>query len=96
MLWVIVVQSKGSKLKCIKKKLHSIKELHNTIIILQLIIKEIGVFCITEMKKKLKSGKYKAVIDTKFIKGSLNFGEIILKGKSKKKYFYLQIFVILH
>ena len=69
-------------LNALKKKLHSIKELPNALPYITTYYKRDWGFCITENeKKKLKSGKYKAVIDTKFIKGSLNFGEIILKRK---------------
>ena len=75
-------------LNALKKKLHSIKELPNAIPYITTYYKRDWGFCITENeKKKLKSGKYKAVIDTKFIKGNLNFGEIILKGKSNKEIF---------
>lgn len=75
-------------LNTLKKKLHSIKKLPNAIPYITTYYKKDWGFCITENeKKKLKSGKYKVVIDSKFIKGNLNFGEIILKGKSKKEIF---------
>ena len=38
-----------------------------------------------ESKLKLKEGKYFVNIDTKFTKGSLNIGEIKIKGKYKKE-----------
>ena len=36
-------------------------------------------------RKKLKKGIYKIVIDTKLFKGNLTYGEILIKGKSKKE-----------
>ena len=43
-------------------------------------------FCISENKrKKLKKGKYKVFIDSKFKKGFLTYGEIKIKGRLKKE-----------
>ena len=43
-------------------------------------------FCIRfEELKKLNSDTYRVVINSKFMKGSLNYGEVILHGKSKKE-----------
>ena len=45
-------------------------------------------FCISHNeKKKLKSGLYKAYIKAKQFKGVMNYGELIIKGKSKKEVF---------
>ena len=45
-------------------------------------------FCLSEkVKKKLPSGKYKAVIDSSFSEGKLNYAEAIFKGKLKKEVF---------
>ena len=46
-------------------------------------------FCIAENeKKKLKKGKYKVFINSKFSKGKMNYGEYFLRGKSKKEIFF--------
>ena len=46
-------------------------------------------FCMTEKdKKKLKGNKFKAIIDSKFVKGNLEIGELYLKGKNKKEIFF--------
>ena len=43
-------------------------------------------FCISHNeRKKLKKGIYQIVIDTKLFNGSLTYGEILIKGKSKKE-----------
>ena len=39
------------------------------------------------LKKKMKKKFYKVFIDSKFKTGSLSFGEILIKGKSKKEVF---------
>ena len=45
-------------------------------------------FCISEnSRKKLKKGKYKIIINTSLFKGVLNYGEILIKGKSTKEVF---------
>ena len=45
-------------------------------------------FCIKEKeKKKLKPGKYNVLIKSKFKKGYLNYGELIIPGKIKKEVF---------
>lgn len=45
-------------------------------------------FCITEQQRKnLESGEYEVVIDSKLFYGKLNYGELIIKGKSKKEIF---------
>ena len=40
------------------------------------------------LKKKMKKKFYKVFIDSKFKTGSLSFGEILIKGKSKKEVFF--------
>tara|TARA_X000001036_G_scaffold439845_1_gene492640 strand:- start:8787 stop:10154 length:1368 start_codon:yes stop_codon:yes gene_type:complete len=44
-------------------------------------------FCLAHKKRKLldKKKKYKVVIKSKFFNGRLNYGELLLKGKSKKE-----------
>tara|TARA_B100001057_G_C22856343_1_gene952828 strand:+ start:71 stop:1357 length:1287 start_codon:yes stop_codon:yes gene_type:complete len=46
-------------------------------------------FCMTfNQFKKLPKGNYKAYINSKLQKGKINYGEIVLKGKSKKEIFF--------
>ena len=44
-------------------------------------------FCMSynEFKKLPKKGKYKVLVDSKLKKGHLNYGEIVIKGKSQKE-----------
>lgn len=45
-------------------------------------------FCLPdETKKSLKPGRYKAYINAKHFKGSLSYGELLVKGKSEKEVF---------
>ena len=45
-------------------------------------------FCLTNNEKtKLKKGTYEVFIDSKLFKGVLNYGELLIKGKSKKEIF---------
>ena len=45
-------------------------------------------FCIADSeRKKLEKGNYKVFVDSKFIKGKLNYGEIFIKGKTQKEIF---------
>ena len=45
-------------------------------------------FCISHNERKnLKNGLYHVVIDSEFFSGSLSYGELIIKGKSKKEVF---------
>lgn len=54
---------------------------------LHLIIKKNGGFCISynKFKKINKNQKYHVFIDSKFKKGSLIYGELLIKGKSKRE-----------
>ena len=46
-------------------------------------------FCLSYHEfKKLKNNKYKVFIDSKLKKGNMNYGELYLKGKSKKEIFF--------
>lgn len=46
-------------------------------------------FCMSKNEKnKLPKGKYKVHIDSSFKKGEMNFGEIYIKGSSKKEIFF--------
>ncbi len=43
-------------------------------------------FCMSENEKnKLPEGNYHVVIDSEFIDGNLNYGELLIKGKSQKE-----------
>ena len=47
-------------------------------------------FCMTKNQfDNLEDGIYKVVVDTKLFKGELNYGELIIKGKNKKKEIFL-------
>ena len=74
-------------LEKLKNKLHTIPKQPNAIPYLTSYYKKNWGFCITEnQKKKLKKGKYKVVVETKFNKkGSLSVGELFIKGRSNKE-----------
>ena len=45
-------------------------------------------FCLSHnQRKKLKNGIYEIFIDSKLFKGSLTYGELIIKGRSNKEIF---------
>ena len=76
----------------ILKHLHSIKKKPSAIPYITSYYKKYWGFCITEKyKKKFKKiykskDKFKVVIDSNFnSNGNLNYGELVLKGKSKKE-----------
>ncbi len=67
-------------------KLHSLPKLKNAIPYVTSYYKKDWGFCIKHSEKlKLKKGNYKVFIDSKHKKGELNYGEIFIKGKSKKE-----------
>ena len=73
----------------LSKKLHFIKEIPNAIPYRTSYYKKDWGFCISYNEfKKLKKGNYKIIINSKHTKGKLLYGEIILKGKSKKEIFF--------
>ena len=75
-------------LKELKKYLYSLPNQPNAIPYVTSYYKKRWGFCISEKKKKkLQSGNYKVFIDSKFKKGSLTYGEIIIPGSSKKEIF---------
>ena len=52
-------------------------------------------FCLSEnQKRKLPNGNYRVIIDSKLKKGNLELSHAIFKGKKKKKFFLVVIFVI--
>ena len=70
----------------LQKHLHSLPNQPGAIPYITSYYKKIWGFCISEnQRRKLKKCKYKAYIDSKFINGKLNYGEIYIKGKLKKE-----------
>ena len=73
-------------LKKLKKNLHFLKKLPNAIPYVTSYYKRRWGFCIKYNEfKKLKTGKYKVYINSKFTNGNLVIGEKLIKGKSKKE-----------
>jgi aminopeptidase-like protein len=72
----------------LKKKLYSLPRLPDAIPYKTSYYHKDWGFCISHnQKKNLKKGTYKVLIDTKHFKGKLNYGEILIKGKSSKEIF---------
>ena len=70
----------------LSKKLHSIKKIPSAIPYVTSYYKKDWGFCISHNEKqKLKKGKYFVKIDSNFRVGKLNFGEVVIKGKSRKE-----------
>jgi len=70
----------------LQKHLHSLNRQPNAIPYVTSYYKKTWGFCIEDkLRKKLKKGNYKVFIDSKFKKGKMIYGEIVLKGKSKKE-----------
>ena len=68
------------------KRLHSLPKLSNAIPYITSYYKKTWGFCISHNeKKKLKNGNYKVFIDAKHTKGALNYGELLIKGKTNKE-----------
>ncbi len=62
--------------------LHSLPEQPNAIPYITSYYSRMWGFCITdEQRKSLKPGQYRVVIDSEFVKGSLDYGELILPGQ---------------
>ena len=81
--------NKTINLKDLKKKLHTIKNQPNAVPYVTSYYKKNWGFCIKYNDyKKLKKGFYKVCIDSSQKKGNLVYGELILKGKSKKEIFF--------
>ena len=75
-------------LKELKKHLHTTKKRSGAIPYITSYYKKNWGFCISHKEfKKLKKGNYFVKIDSEFKKGELNYGELLIKGKSKKEIF---------
>ena len=70
------------------KHLHYLKKKPNAIPYITSYYKKYWGFCLSynQFKKKIKGNNFKVLIKSKFNKnGNLNYGELIIKGKSKKE-----------
>ncbi len=80
--------NKTITLKNLKKNLYSIPSMPKAIPYVTSYYNKNWGFCIQyEKLKKLKNKKYKVYIESSFKKGSLTYGEILIKGKTKKEIF---------
>ena len=72
--------------KDLRSRIHFIKKIPNAIPYVTSYYKKYWGFCLYYNDyKKLSNGKYHVFVDSKFRKGNLNYGEIVLKGKTKKE-----------
>ena len=79
---------KKLSLNKLKKKLFYIKDKPNLIPYVTSYYKKFWGFCLTyNQYRKLKDKNYYVEIDSEHKKGHLNYGEIIIRGKSKKEVF---------
>lgn len=70
----------------LKRKIYSIKSLPSAIPYRTSYYNKDWGFCMSyNEKKKLKSGKYFVNIDSNFKNGKMHYGELFIKGKSKKE-----------
>jgi aminopeptidase-like protein len=73
-------------LKDLNKYLHSIPEKPTAIPYVTSYYTKSWGFCMTDnQRRKLKLGKYKVIIKSTLKKGFLHYGEILIKGKTKKE-----------
>tara|TARA_B100000989_G_scaffold297916_1_gene285237 strand:- start:7670 stop:8968 length:1299 start_codon:yes stop_codon:yes gene_type:complete len=73
----------------LKKHIHTDKKNKNAIPYITSYYKKTWGFCLSQNQlKSLKNTKYKVVIDSSFKNGSLDYGEVLIKGKSKKEIFF--------
>ena len=78
--------NKVINLKKLKPNLFSLPNKPNAVPYLTSYYKHRWGFCLTHKQKlKLKNGNYKVFIDSKIKPGYLNYGELIIPGKSKKE-----------
>ncbi len=79
---------KKVKLKDLKKKIFSIKNFPDAIPYVTSYYKKDWGFCMQDsIKSKMKDDIYEVLIDTELKKGFLNYGEIFIKGISRKEVF---------
>ena len=72
--------------KQIIKKLYSLPNLKTAIPYITSYYKKDWGFCISHQEKeKLKDGNYQVIINTKFKKGVVNYGELFIKGETKRE-----------
>ncbi len=72
----------------LKKHLYTLPDQPNAIPYITSYYEERWGFCITqEQFDSLENGNYKVVIDTTLLDGELNYGELLIKGKSDKEIF---------
>ena len=84
---------KKIKLDKLKKKIFTLKKQPNAIPYVTSYYKKDWGFCMSHnLLKKLKKNYYKVLIDANFKKSALNYGEIYIKGKSKKEVFFSTYF----
>lgn len=77
-------------LKKLKKKIHTIQEKPKAIPYVTSYYKKDWGFCLPYEKLiKLKNDKYHVLIDSKFKKGKMNYGEAYFKGQSKKEIIFV-------
>tara|TARA_B100000959_G_C14973739_1_gene620766 strand:- start:295 stop:1575 length:1281 start_codon:yes stop_codon:yes gene_type:complete len=76
------------ELKELEKYLHSLPNQPDAIPYITSYYKENWGFCISHRDRlKLKKGSYKIFIDSTLSNGELNYGELLIKGNSKKEIF---------
>ncbi len=78
--------NKNIRLRDLKKKLYTEKKLPNAIPYRYSYYKKDWGFCVEYNKlKKFKDGNYKVFINSSLKKGYLNYGELLIKGKTSKE-----------
>ena len=91
MLVILGPVNKIVNFKTLNKHLHSLKSQPNAIPYITSYYNKYWGFCISHKKrKKLKKEIIKVFINSNFKKGNLKFGEIYIKGKSKKAFDFYQ------
>lgn len=72
----------------LKQHLHTLPDQPNAIPYITSYYEKRWGFCLTQNQfNTLDNGNYKIVIKSKLFKGELNYGELLIKGKSKKEIF---------
>ncbi len=76
------------KLNKLKKKIYTDEKNSRAIPYVTSYYKKDWGFCMSKSQlKNLKKKKYRAVIKSKFLRGKMDYGEYLIKGKSKKELF---------